>query len=309
MKLKRFCSKCGKIFTEDETIYEGFLCSQCYGLIEEHIDLPQNYQLRHCIQCGAFSLRLDTQEFPWEYQTGNETEIDFITRQLYEHLLYRLEKKTDLQFEIFFKSNMKLTQEADISFIIQGFKGDQVKYQENDLHFRTREISCPHCAKKTGGRFDAIVQIRIQHSRNEADLSRIIEEIQHIEKSENMVNLSSFITRIEKTINGFDLKVSTNVMARALIARLKAKFHFEIKHSKRLMGVEQTTGGDLYRQSTLLRLVPVQKDDQILLEGKLFTVKNITKNKIVLQSPQESKKVQVNFDVFQKKKWSFFSGD
>lgn len=53
-----------------------------------------------------------------------------------------------------------------------------------------KKIQCPYCAQKSGGRFDAIIQIRIQHPRDNPMLQIILDEIHHIEFDEHQKNLS-----------------------------------------------------------------------------------------------------------------------
>ena len=45
MKLRKFCSKCGKLFEDNEEIFEGFLCQSCYGKTPEEIVFPDEITL------------------------------------------------------------------------------------------------------------------------------------------------------------------------------------------------------------------------------------------------------------------------
>ena len=130
-----------------------------------------------------------------------------------------------------------------------------------------------------------------------------MEEVNKIEELENFKNIKNFISINEATKNGYNLKVSTNVMAKVLTSKLRSKYHFEIKNSKKLMGVNSETGADLYRHSTLLRLIPIERSDNVQIDNIEYYVKKITHNKIVLQNIETGKITQANFDVFQKKKW------
>ena len=305
MKLRKFCSKCGKTLEASDHIYEGFQCETCYGKIELNIEFPHKIQLRHCSECGAYSFRIDEKMFKWEFKSDEDTEIDFLSQLLYKHILFSLEDKHQLQCSLFFPDKIQLTQEKDIISRVEFRKTDQVPVDPYDVIVKTREINCIHCAKKSGGGFDAIVQIRIQHPRDEPRLQEILKECRLIEYEQNHKNLGFFITKVEWTTNGFDLKVSKNAMSRALMNNLKIKFPIEIKHSRKLVGLNQEDGSKLYRQSTLLRLVPVHPGDTIIFDGFTYTVKYLTHNKIVLIKIPENKIKQVNFEMFQKKKWKF----
>ncbi|MHA1777634.1 MAG: NMD3-related protein [Promethearchaeota archaeon] len=309
MKLRRFCSKCGKIMNNEEKIYPGFLCRACYGKEEIHVHLPQKIQLRKCYICSAVSLRIDDKFLDWQYVPPDELEIDFLSNLLHEALIFSLEDKYSIHCILFLPQSISFDQDSDIHVRIEYQKSDELITGELSLEIQLRKIQCPYCAQKSGGRFDAILQIRIQHPRDIPRLQEILDEIHLIEANEHQKNLSFFITKIENTINGFDLKISNNAMARTLIHQLRTKYPFEVKYSKRLMGIDHETGTRLYRQSTLLRLIPVHKKDHILFDGKDYQVKNITHNKVILIELSGKKVKQLNFDQFQKKKWHFLENE
>ncbi|MHA1719646.1 MAG: NMD3-related protein [Promethearchaeota archaeon] len=303
MKLHKFCAKCGKPITNTNKNYSNYLCDECSLKIRPNYKIPKKITLQHCIYCGAFSLRIDDQEYPWQYQSIEINDIDFLIQILRSHVFLKIEKKNNVKCDFLFE-NIDLLDRTDINFKVILKSEDNSIYQE-ELILHLRDIHCPYCAKKRGGRFDAIVQIRIQHERNKPKLDEILAECLMIEEQENFKNLSNFISKLEKTTNGFDLKVSTNAMARVLIAKLRMKYRFELKISKKLIGVDPEKGSDLYRQSTLLRLIPVEKKDRILFEGIRYSVKNISKNRIILQNINGGKIKQIKFSEFQSKKWQF----
>ncbi len=303
MKLRRFCSKCGISIKENTHIYKDFVCEQCFGKIESLDDNTLKLQIRKCIYCNAFSLRNREQEFKWLYHPENEPEIDFMSKILYNNIFLKIEEKTKQRYELFFNKDFNLYDNADINLLIQISSDDHIKVKEESIIIKKKEIHCPYCAKKKGGRFDAIVQIRLQHPNDKNKLDEVMNDIKKIEKKENFRNVQNFISIIDPTINGFDLKVSTNAMARVIISKIRTRYHFEIKFSKKLIGVEQETGSDLYRLSTLLRLLPIEPKKKFLLEGIPYIVNNITKNKITIKNIDTNKISQVNYNIFQKKRW------
>jgi nonsense-mediated mRNA decay protein 3 len=310
LKLRRFCAKCGKQLNDLTQNYPGFICASCYGQVAKDYALPLKFQFRRCLYCKAFSLKKkkEDQEYAWEYKPKDESDIDFLSRMLYSRILFHLEKKYNYRFELFIPQEIDLNENKIFSVQVHAKALEDIQNLPNkEIEIQMREIHCPHCAKKHGGRFDAIVQIRIQSSKDKTRLDEIKAEVNSIEKEENFSHLQNFISKMDSTINGFDMKVSTNGMAKVLIAKLRAKYRFEIKHSKKLMGVDGETGADLYRHSTLLRLVPVQRGDRIKIDNIAYEVKNTTKNRIVLHTIKGGKVKQVNFGLFQKKKWSFYT--
>ncbi len=303
MKLRRFCSKCGKNLGSNDKIFDGFVCEVCFGKKPLESRLPTKIQLRQCVHCNAFSLKKEDQELKWGYQPDDEPDIDFLTRILFEQIFISLEKKHKRKYELFFEQDLNIRVDFDINLVINTTSEALISSAEDSLMIKRKLIHCPYCAKKKGGRFDAIVQIRIQNSKENSILDSLMVEIKKIEATENFLRIQNYISKVSYTVNGYDLMVSTNAMGRVLVSKLRARYPFEIKKSKKLIGVDQEKGSDLYRLTTLLRLLPVVAKDRIEIEKIIYTVKKITRNKVVLQNVESDKISQVNYDIFQKKKW------
>ncbi|QEE14834.1 NMD3-related protein [Promethearchaeum syntrophicum] len=307
MKLRKFCAKCGRPLSEESNNYNNYLCTDCNSKIIPNYIIPEKFTLRNCIYCGAYSLKTKDQEYSWQYKSLEIDDNDFLKKILKENIFLKFNKKFNVKSEFSFE-NPDLSERVDIKTTVSIISKDLPEVQE-ELLIKIRDINCPYCAKRSGGRFDAIVQIRIQHQKDEKKLQEILAYCLKIEEKENFKRLSNFISKIDNVTNGFDLKVSTNAMARVLIARLRKKYHFEIKVSKKLIGVDSEKGSDLYRLSTLLRLIPVDKNDLILFEGIKYYVKSISKNRISLQIVSGGKIKNVKYSDFQGKKWLFLESN
>ena len=307
MKLRKFCAKCGRALTNESNNYNNYLCTDCNSQIVPNYVIPEKFTLRNCNNCGAYSLKTKDQEYNWQYKSSAIDDSVFLKKILKENFFLKFDKKFNVKSEFSFE-NPDLFERIDIITNVIIKSKDKPEVQEEIL-IKLREISCPYCARRRGGRFDAIVQIRIQHQKDEKKIEEILADCLKIEESENFRRLSNFISKIDNVTNGFDLKVSTNAMARVFIARLRKKYHFEIKISKKLIGVDSEKGSDLYRLSTLLRLIPVDKNDLILFEGIKYYVKSISKNRISLQIVSGGKIKNIKYSDFQGKKWLFLESN
>lgn len=303
MKLRKFCAKCGRALTNESNNYKNFICTDCTLKIIPNYIIPEKLTLRNCIFCGAYSLKTKDQEYGWQYKPSEIDDSEFLKKILKENIFLKFEKKFNVKCEFSFE-NPNLSERIDIKTTVIIKSKENTEVQEEIL-IKIRDINCPYCAKRSGGRFDAIVQIRIQHQKDNKKLEEILTECLKIEEKENFKNLANFISKVDNVTNGFDLKVSTSAMARVLIARLRKKYHFEIKISKKLIGVDSEKGSDLYRLSTLLRLIPVDKNDLILFEGIKYYVRSISKNRISLQIVSGGKIKNIKYSEFQGKKWLF----
>lgn len=303
MKLNRFCAKCGTPLQEDVLDPSKFLCAKCNIQSQGDFPVPSNISLRKCFRCGAFSLIKDEQQFEWQYKPDAEDELDFLSRILYEHIFSKLEKKTKLMYQIFVSSTLNLSKDQTIEVIVQTDPSGQGHFIQKTLNLRVKERQCEHCAKKLGGRFDAVIQIRIFNDRDQPRLVEIMEYIHQLDCSNQQEKANCFISKIEPTTNGYDIKVSNNVVLKSMVASLRGKFNFEMKLSKTLSGVDHQTGGELYRNFVLLKLVPVQRNDVVRIEDKIYLIKNFVKNKVLVQNKTTGKNTQLPFTIFEKKKY------
>ena len=78
-----------------------------------------------------------------------------------------------------------------------------------------------------------------------------------LKKKKNFGIPKNFFSKIEKTPNGFDLKLSTNTMLRIVSQKLNKKYCFQMKRSTKLIKRDPETGQDLYRQHLLLKFIPL----------------------------------------------------
>src|SRR3989338_486807 len=121
-------------------------------------------------------------------------------------------------------------------------KNKSVDFEETDLKgivektlsgiIRIIKTACTECNKKTGGYFEAIIQLRSDNkARTEQFASGIIKKIEE----------ESFIAKIEELKNGFDLYVGDRKVA------LKAVKGFNLPFTTASQLAGKKDGNDLYR--------------------------------------------------------------
>ncbi len=302
MKLSRFCAKCGKKLDANDT-NPDFLCNQCAQIKIPNIPIPQSIEIQFCNQCGAIALSKEEQEFPWVFKPNDESLLDFLTRMLYENIFFKFEKKYGFIYELFLPSSLSLKSGQNISLLLQIQEPNYPTKFQKTIEIYVKERICSNCSRKIGGRFDATIQIRILESDDLAKLDGIMEYILKMNEEIQMKDSANFISKIEKTTNGFDLKISNNVALKSLVHNLRAKFTLQLKFSKSLYGLEKSTGATLYRNNILLRILPVEKGEFLQIDSKYYLVKGFQQNRIVLQDLTSNKNKQYPFTIFEKKKY------
>jgi NMD protein affecting ribosome stability and mRNA decay len=174
----------------------------------------------------------------------------------------------------------------------------------NDITILLKQALCKTCNKLLSRRFDAVIQLRTikMKSNKSKDLldSLIDEVVEHAQKIQ-LKNPEQFISDIEELPQGFDLKLSIKSMMTSIQSYLTSRYAFIVKTSKKLMGKNPNTGGDLYRTYVLLRYIPFQVNNVIRIQNKAYSVKKIQANRIILEDMDSHVLKTHNFDYFEKK--------
>jgi NMD protein affecting ribosome stability and mRNA decay len=286
-------------------IQAGFLCINCYRASGAPAEIPSQIVLRRCIECHSYSLKGPDQEFPWVFQLEDENDMDFMTRILLDALFSKLEKKNLNQYDLFFKPDFSLQNIKDIEVKLRISTSDGKDSQIDSMVLKYKEIHCPHCAKIHGGRFDSVLQLRYYPNTKTKIFDQILHECELINQEERVNNPANFVSKIENTQNGVDLKLSTLIMLKKMVNRLKNTFNFTIKHSRKLMGRDSRDGSDLYRHYILLKNIPFEPSDRILMENEEYIVRKIQNKRITLEKVDTGKITLLSFTIFDKKKWLF----
>ncbi len=82
-EITKILSKCGKLFEDNEEIFEGFLCQSCYGKTPEEIVFPDEIPSIDVIYVMPLKLRRMNKNLNGNINPKVENTIDFLTRLLY----------------------------------------------------------------------------------------------------------------------------------------------------------------------------------------------------------------------------------
>ena len=110
-----------------------------------------------------------------------------------------------------------------------------------------------------------------------------------------------YISKIEDVKLGVDLYLSTNELMKHIVSQLKSKYNFILKRTKKLVGRDTQKGRNLYRLKTLIKFLPIKKNDCIFINKSKYFVENITKNRVLLRDENHVKLIK-NFYFFDDKK-------
>jgi len=284
---QRFCAICGKVLTKNAPHFG--LCLDCY--LKEHplFEISSSFTLKICPDCGKYSKKEE-----W-FETIGEDLFFTIEEAIQKFLLKNYLKKDTMEFRFMYDENSFQYSSKDLlssfNLTIKGNMKDNFKLShEQTIKVKLNYELCRNCANlRSGTYFLSIIQLRV-NDENQFDLIKeVLEDIQNYAEKLFEEDEKDYISKIQNEKFGVDLYLSTNELMNHIISLLKSKYHFILKRSKKLIGRDIQKGKNLYRLKALIKLLPIHKNDIILIGNQEFSVEAITKNKVILRREDNSK--------------------
>jgi NMD protein affecting ribosome stability and mRNA decay len=291
---KRFCAICGKDI--DETAPHFGMCLDCY--LKEHplFELPKNFNLRICNYCGKFSKKEN-----W-IQSDSYEPLDIIIEAIKKLVLQQIKNESTMEFSI-------IPEENYFNYSSRGFLvnlnlkilGSLIKnpdiYGEQILPVKVSYEYCKNCTNlKSGTFFTSILQLRA-NLENFEFLNQVINNITDFVEKLFEKDEKQYISNIDKQKNGFDLYLSTNELLNHIISFMKSSYDFGLKRTKKLVGRDHHRGKNIYRLKAVIRFLPFNKNDYIIIDNQTFYVESIKKNSVILRDKSEKRFIK-DFDFF-----------
>ncbi|MFX1242717.1 MAG: NMD3-related protein [Promethearchaeota archaeon] len=283
----RFCAICGKII--DKTDPHFGMCLKCYLKENTLFELPDKFSLNVCIDCGSFS-----KKDMWIKPERNEI-FSILEQAIQKHVLNPLLKRRNLEFSFLYDEDSFIYSSKDLltslEVLIKGFLSEDRNIQHSQtIKVNINYLLCKNCSNLRGGTYYlSIIQLRVKDEEQFGLIKNIIDEVN--EYAENLFknDPKQYISKIEDQKYGVDLYLSTNELMNQLIKFLRSKYHFLFKRTKKLVGRDNQRGKNLYRFKSLIKLLPVNINDELSIEGHLFRVENIMKNKVIIRDENNTK--------------------
>ncbi|MFX1238543.1 MAG: NMD3-related protein [Promethearchaeota archaeon] len=291
----RFCAICGKSLG-DSSPHFG-MCLECFIEETNLFEIPKKFSFRTCLDCGKYSVKE-------EWFDPTEKDIHVIVQEaVHRFLLRNIAKNTPLQFSTTFNEESFEFSSKDLLkalvLIVQGrLKGNEKIESQQQLIVNINYEFCKNCTNLRGGTyFLSIIQLRVRNEKQFDKLKEIIDFIyQQVEKLFRKDN-KQYITKSVDEKNGVDLYLSTNELMNQIIKILRNNYHFILKRTKKLVGRDSQKGKNIYRQKALIKILPVQRNDHIHIDGREYSIESISKNKVILRS-KNGEKILKEFSFF-----------
>ncbi|MFQ6137057.1 MAG: 60S ribosomal export protein NMD3 [Candidatus Hydrothermarchaeales archaeon] len=270
--MRRFCSVCGKVTDE---LHDG-LCRQCFIKEQRFTTLPDALDTAICKRC----LRHYTKG-KWT-SIGDDLESvinEAAKREIQNSIKTRLDNpKIDISV-----GNLKRMGKgrhlALCNVEVEGTAEGILAHEEKSCNVGVNLQLCPDCSRRSGGYYEAILQIRGSDSVDEDEIEKISAEIGTL-----MENFSSekgtFISDFKRFTGGADLYFGSAKIARKISHILKEEYGAEVSESPKLVG-KSRSGKDEYRITIVLRLPKFREDDIIEFRDHIIQVESVRGSKLI----------------------------
>jgi nonsense-mediated mRNA decay protein 3 len=289
----RFCAICGSEL--DENAPHFGMCLNCY--LEENplFELPKSYNFRLCMDCLKYSKKEE-----WFEPAENEI-FPVIEEVLTRFLLKKYTKQGLITFSFSFDKLMYSSKDliTSLDVVITGkLTGNHKFSHQETLRVIIDYDLCKNCTNLRGGMYYlSIFQLRVKDKTQFDIIKEVLDEISLLVENLFSRDEKQYIAKIEDQPLGVDLYLSTNELMNRIISHIKAKYHFILKRTKKLVGRDSQKGRNIYRLKALIKFLPVRKNEYILIDDSQYFVESLTKNRVLLRDEKQTKLVK-NFSFF-----------
>ena len=298
--MEYFCPKCGETIKPEEISFykKNFSCIACHSSGSGVSSFNKQYTIYLCSGCMSYVFDRNPKNASW-----NKTEFDDVDQTI-SHILETevtdsMTQDSGEKYEASLPPINEIPSKIDVTLARSG-----KDFDNNGITLLLKYALCKTCNKLMSRRFDAVIQLRtikFKSNKPKALLDSLIDEVIAYAAKIQQKNPEQFISDIEELPQGFDLKLSIKSIMTSIQSYLTSRYAFIVKSSKKLMGRNPNTGGDLYRTYILLRYIPFHVNSIIRIKNDTFIVKKIQANRIILENMDNHVLHTRNFNFFEKK--------
>jgi RIO kinase 1 len=289
----RFCAICGSELKENAPHFG--MCLNCYLKENPLFELPKSYNLKLCIDCLKYAKKEE-----WYEPSENEV-LPVIEEALSRFLLKNYLKQDLISFSFTFDNlaysskDLLTSLEVTVRGVLTG--------NHNFTHQETLKVTigyelCKNCSNLRGGMYYlSILQLRVKDKNEFNVIKEVLDDISRLVESLFSKDNKQYIAKMEDQPLGVDLYLSTNELLNRIISHIRAKYHFILKRTKKLVGRDSQRGRNLYRLKALVKFLPFKRNEFIYINNIRYYVESLTKNKVILRDEKQTKLVK-NFPYF-----------
>ncbi len=252
------CPSCGapvEAGARDPTGEGGDLCADCYFERFELVDRPNRIELTVCPTCGAVE-----QGRRW-VDVGADDYVDVAVDAVADRLDVHVDAR-DVQWEV--RPKQKGETEIDVHAHFSAVVRGRPVQVEHTIPVSIGHGTCERCGRMAGDYHESVVQVRAADRSPDPDERRGTREIvdAYLAEREAAGDRDAFVSSVDSTDDGLDVRVSTAQIGRAVAERVVQQFGGVVDDSRRLV-TEDRDGERLYRKTYRVRLPAFRSGDVV----------------------------------------------
>ena len=236
---------------------EGELCDECYADEVEPLDISEEVEVRVCAKCGSY-----VRDGGWtshdEPMPDEELAVNAVKDALGVHVEAR-EPRIAVDVERRDTNTIEVSVEA-VAYV-RGYRVED----ERAVRVFLKHETCPTCAKRSGGYYESVVQIRAEgRDPTEDEKERALEHAYSI-AGRDYGDRDTFVTKTQEVRGGLDIYMSTSDAGLQIARRMTEEYGGGYDDSATLVG--EKDGEELYRVTYAVSLPEFVPGDVVDVEG------------------------------------------
>ncbi|MFB6106490.1 MAG: 60S ribosomal export protein NMD3 [Halobacteriaceae archaeon] len=258
---RQFCPECGEPVPEDAprgqagTRRERSLCDACYFDRFDLADAPDRVEVLVCSGCGA--VRRGDRWTDVGARDYTDVAVDAVSEELGVHA-----DATDVEWGVEPEQVDATTVRMHCEFA--GVVRGTALRETATVPVKLSKGTCDRCGRIAGDDFAAVVQVRATDRTPESEeVDRALDLAQsHVAEKEAAGDRNAYVTEIQRTDDGADVKLSTTGLGRSVATRIREALGGDLSESRTLVS-EDEEGNPVYRMTYAVHLPPFTPGDVV----------------------------------------------
>ncbi len=279
----RYCFKCGRREDSETPLING-LCPDCYLKYRGVVKQTPVFEIVVCSKCGSWRFR-----DKWLPPASIE---DILRRLILEYQRHFVNSEVTIaevdEITSEYRVNKNFYEAIARAHVILGEK--VVRKTSFGVRYRIIKTVCPHCMRKAGKVFNAIVQVRSARGY----LSD--EEKMYVRKIVSDPVLAEDIVDIIENKNGIDIKMITPVLARRVASIISRDRGAKVIETFKVRKYDPSRGKVKGVTTFSVRLPDLKKGDIVSYNGVYGVVEDIRSNRVSVIDLSTGERKRFNID-------------
>lgn len=236
---------------------EGELCDECYAESLEPLNVPEEVEVRVCARCGSY-----VREGDWTSHDEPVPDEDLAVWAVRDALGVHIEaREPRLAVGVESSDPNTLTVAVELEAYVRGYLVED----ERVVTVHLKRETCPTCAKRSGGYYESVAQIRAEgRDPTEEEKERALEYAYGI-AGRDYGDRDTFVTKTEEVRGGLDIYMSTSDAGKQVARRMTDEYGGGYDDSATLVG--EKDGEELHRVTYAVSLPEFVPGDVVEVDG------------------------------------------